>query len=309
MKCIMYHYVRPSPIDLPHLHYLHIENFRRQLDWIDANIGFLSREDFERSLEDFDPRTGVVLSFDDAFVDHFDHVLPELQRRGLWGIFYVPTLPYRHRKLLSVHRVHLILGAHGGACAMESLSRHAHNDMLTDREKFGDIPYARQQNEEPLAAFKRAINYYVTPKDRDKLLDGIMTELFGPTFEDRQIDAFYMSPAQIKSLHDADMIVGCHSVNHEVLSKLTLEEQRSEIEQSADDVAAIIGSRVRTFCYPYGKAHTFTQDTEAILSRAGFDFTFSTIEGDIFRQHLKERIQAMPRHDCNAFPFGKSGPV
>ena len=90
----MYHYVRPERADLPYFRYLHAQDFARQLDWLEANMGFVSRDDFERTLATGEPIPGAVLTFDDGFSDHFDHVLPELTRRGLWGVFYVPTGVY-----------------------------------------------------------------------------------------------------------------------------------------------------------------------------------------------------------------------
>src|SRR3546814_14596269 len=91
MKALMYHYVRPAPADLPYFRYLHIDSFRRQLDWIEATHGFVSRDRFLDALHTGTPANGVVLTFDDAFSDHFLHVFHELSSRGLWGIFYVPT--------------------------------------------------------------------------------------------------------------------------------------------------------------------------------------------------------------------------
>src|SRR3546814_10824178 len=86
MKALMYHYVRPAPADLPYFRYLHIDSFRRQLDWIEATHGFVSRDRFLDALHTGTPANGVVLTFDDAFSDPFLHVFHELSSRGLWGI-------------------------------------------------------------------------------------------------------------------------------------------------------------------------------------------------------------------------------
>ena len=121
MKALMYHYVRPERADLPYFRYLHVEDFAAQLDWIEANFGFVSRPDFERTLATGQPAEGAVLTFDDGFADHFDHVFPELARRGLWGVFYVPTGVYDRAELLDVHRIHLLIGRHGGVAVLDHL--------------------------------------------------------------------------------------------------------------------------------------------------------------------------------------------
>ena len=95
MKAITYHYVRPDTLGLPHFRYLHIDDFRQQLDRFVANDDLVEREVFFRALESgAAPARGCVLTFDDGFKDHFDFVLPALEARGLWGIFYVPTGMY-----------------------------------------------------------------------------------------------------------------------------------------------------------------------------------------------------------------------
>ena len=42
MKALMYHYVRPWPEDLPYFRYLHIDDFCRQLDWLQKTFSFPS---------------------------------------------------------------------------------------------------------------------------------------------------------------------------------------------------------------------------------------------------------------------------
>src|SRR3546814_8957826 len=124
MKALMYHYVRPAPADLPYFRYLHIDSFRRQLDWIEATHGFVSRDRFLDALHTGTPANGVVLTFDDAFSDHFLHVFHELSSRGLWGIFYVPTAILRSDRLLAVPRIHLIVGRAGGTEALKRSAEH-----------------------------------------------------------------------------------------------------------------------------------------------------------------------------------------
>ncbi len=76
MKAIVYHYVRPGAPGWDGLKYLHLDNFRRQLDWLARNGGFLSRRKFRDAIENGEPADGAILTFDDGFSDHYAHVLP-----------------------------------------------------------------------------------------------------------------------------------------------------------------------------------------------------------------------------------------
>src|SRR3954464_15458059 len=118
MKAILYHYVRPGPLGWQRLKYLHLDNFRRQLDWLAENVGFLPRQEFLNSVANCQPGNGAVLTFDDGFSDHYRYVLPELVSRKLWAIFYIPTGVYTSGRLLDVHRIHLLAARCGGAACL-----------------------------------------------------------------------------------------------------------------------------------------------------------------------------------------------
>ena len=60
MKAIMYHYVRPERTDLPYHRYLHVDDFCRQLDWLEQTCGFVSREEFNRALATGTPVDATV---------------------------------------------------------------------------------------------------------------------------------------------------------------------------------------------------------------------------------------------------------
>ena len=93
MKAVMYHYVRPCAEGLPYFPYLALADFERQLDAFASTYGFVGREAFVDWAQGGPAPDGVLLTFDDGLRDHRDFVLPVLQRRGLFGVFYVPSGP------------------------------------------------------------------------------------------------------------------------------------------------------------------------------------------------------------------------
>ncbi|WP_341806182.1 hypothetical protein [Nitratidesulfovibrio liaohensis] len=115
MKAVMYHYVRRHDPELPYFTYLDFDSFRRQLDWFESVGRLASREEFEEALERGQPLPDVfVPTFDDGLVEHAQLVAHELERRGTFGVFFVPTAPLETGCILDVHRIHLLLGRHGG---------------------------------------------------------------------------------------------------------------------------------------------------------------------------------------------------
>ena len=302
----MYHYVRGHEEALEHQRYLHRDEFRRQLDWLGDEFGFVSRPDFDRSLATGVPAEGVVLTFDDALRDHATTVLPELVERGLWGIFYVPTAPYRTGRLLAVHRLHLLLGSVPGSDLLAALHEVVDDPMLVHDqvEAFHTQTYGRLDDDAAGDEVKRTLNYLIADEHRDRAIDALVAAT--GVDEEAAASGYYVSPADLRAMADAGMVIGSHSDRHVVLSTLSSQEQEADLATSVHELGALTGRPVETFCYPYGGDHSFTAETERVLADAGIRYAFSVEPRDISADDLRHRPHALPRYDCNAFPHGRA---
>ena len=314
MKAVMYHYVRPVPADLPHFRYLHADNFRRQLDWLAATTGFASRDAFMGALAGGPVPGGAVLTFDDAFSDHYDHVFHELAARGLWGVFYVPTAVLESDRLLDVHRIHVLLGRVGGTRALAAAMPLVDDTMLSHGtvEAFRRQTYMRQDNDADTTTFKRVMNYFISYEHRTGVLDRLMAAFGMDASEEAAFKrSFYVDAGQLRGMADGGMTIGSHGANHLLMSKLSEVEQRAEIHTSFRALADLLDTPVETFCYPYGGFHSFDATTERLLGAAGARYSFNVEPRDVIAADLSGRPQALPRWDCNAFPHGTAhyGPM
>jgi peptidoglycan/xylan/chitin deacetylase (PgdA/CDA1 family) len=304
MRAIMYHYVRPDDPELPYFRHLRLDAFRSQLDHLARESRLISMEEFEASVSRGEPvEDGVVLTFDDGVADHYRHVFPELARRNIPGIFYVPTNPLETGKLLEVHRIHLLLGAFGGQAVLEALKKHLSSGMLSHNHvrEFHERTYRWQTNDECTKEVKRTLNYLIDYAVRPRLMDALMGEFF--TDESGVTANFYVNPEQLREMQAGGMVIGSHTVNHLCMSKLSVDEQTKEITGSFAFLETILGRpRLKTFCYPYGGFHSFTAETERLLDQAGCLFSFNVEPREIAQADLKSRRQALPRFDCNTVP-------
>lgn len=308
MKAVMYHYVRLPDSRLPNFKYLHLDDFRRQLDHFQRTNRFIGQQEFNAILNGEPiPSDGIILTFDDGLSDHVALVLPELRVRGLWGIFYVTTgILSGELPMLDVHRVHLLLGAIDDTTLLKTLEAWVKPEMLTDlnRLEFREKPYIFQSNNDATVTFKRYLNYYLAPCWRTKALD----HLFSVYSLDAELSAeYYCTPEDIKTLAHSEMMVGSHSVTHTVMSKLNAESQKREIDESFRIIDLLIGPNAgkRTFCFPYGGDESFNADTERLLREAQCDFAFSVEPRDIEPDDVRRRY-ALPRYDCSMLPFGSA---
>ena len=307
MKAIMYHYVRKFNSDLPNFRYLSLSDFQKQLDFFDKNYGFVTRDQWSEVLEN--KRVGenkgkILLTFDDGLSCHYNFVFPELNKRGLWGIFYIPTNPYKNNKLLDVHRIHLLCGAFEGKDLMQVLKMFLDEEMIPDKkiEEFRKETYITQNNFEGVSEFKRILNYYISYSFRENLITKI-ANFFSYKFD---VKKFYISKEKLKDMSKHGHIIGSHTVTHPVMSKLSREEQSYQIKDSFSFLEELKVSSEKTYCHPYGGFHTFNRHTIELLKNQNVNYSFNVEPREINNNDLKKNKQFLPRFDCNLFPNGQA---
>ena len=301
----MYHYVRRYDPRFPFFRFLDFGNFCKQLDYFENAFGFLELSEWQRCLESksTDNCNGkVVLTFDDAMRCHYDFVFPELRRRGLWGIFYVPTAPYVTNEILDVHRIHLLCGAFSGVKLMHAAEHVLDKDMISAarRDEFENLTYRNQNNDEGVTEFKRLLNYFIDPKYKATAI----TEVAAQLKFNFLVDEFYIPTEGLVELYEGGNVIGSHTHTHPVMSQLSYSEQKTEISSSfkiLDDLGCIAH---KTYCHPYGGAHCFNTDTVDILNEVGVLYSFSLQSRGIESEDLRDKRQALPRYDCNEFYYG-----
>ena len=98
-----------------------------------------------------------------------------------------------------------------------------------------------------------------------------------------QLDADLMlTPAMVVELDRAGIEIGAHTISHPILTSLTDDSSRLEIEGGKQELEAIIGKPVRLFAYPNGKAgKDFDQRHTSMAREAGFAAAFTTAVGAV----------------------------
>ncbi|MFP9193840.1 polysaccharide deacetylase family protein [Natrialbaceae archaeon A-CW1-1] len=305
----MYHYVRP-PVDAPPFGYYHLalSDFREQLDYFEATYTIPDRETALEALSGSRslPEDSLILTFDDGLRDHVEWVLPELTKRGLWGMFFVPAGPYLHNQVLDVHRVHTLLGRFDSDRLVDVLGDilDASLDRPLTRSDSGSL-YGNRDEVDTISRFKQLINDELSRTERDDVL----TALEHRVFESHPVDPaeVYMSQGDLQTLVDEGMLLGGHSASHRILARLDESEQRREIERSFDFLTRTVGDQpLRTFAYPYGTDTTYSSETLTCLEEAGCEVAFTTVSNAITPSDIAQRNLRLPRRDCTEFKHGDS---
>jgi len=307
MKSVMYHYVRKANSDLPHFIYLHVDDFEKQIDYFCENYHVVSKKEFDECLEKKETiENGIVLTFDDGLIDHYRYVYPILKKRGLWGVFYIPTKPYEEKVLLDVHRVHYLLGKYGGEKILDLLKSILTDEDLIEgnEELFISSTYTKQDNDTYTTQVKQIVNYYMKPEKKSEVLKKILDLLHEN--EEILFETYYINKGQVNDMIDNGMSIGSHGHSHTLFSNMNFNEQEQEIKKSIKIIQSMTNHRMyNSFCYPYGGQQSYDKNTLKILEQQNFECAISVESRDILVEDIENKYE-IPRYDCNEFQYGKA---
>ncbi|EJT5053241.1 polysaccharide deacetylase family protein [Campylobacter jejuni] len=306
MKIIMYHYVRESLKQLPNFRYLHIENFKKQLDFFEKEFGFVTYDEFlylkENPLFCNKLKNKILLTFDDGLKDHYNYVFNELVKRKILGIFFVPTRIFKQKKALNAHRIHYLLGKMGGGILLNTAYNIIKPNILKKSSlKLFKNYYQELNDDKNTKDFKLLFNYFIKPKYKEKILD----EMVARFWNDEEIfNNLYLNKDELKIMSENDMLIASHSSTHLSFKTLDICDQKYELQTSISFLNSFIKQPIQLFSYPYGENTAYSKRW---LKNNNFDFAFNSIPSkDIEYKDLINNPFALHRYDCNEFIYGKA---
>lgn len=92
--------------------------------------------------------------------------------------------------------------------------------------------------------------------------------------------------------------IGAHTVSHRALARLSDEDARREMDESAGRIAAIIGHRPETFAYPYGDRVAVSPREHRLAKELGFRVAVTTEPGTLSARSF-DAPAALPRISLN----------
>ena len=297
---IMYHYVRPA--EASNLRILTIDNFVSQLNYIEKNFGFVNRQDWFHYQNTGELPSGALLTFDDGLKDHFNFVLPELEKRGLFAIFYVCTNPLQGFPL-AVHLSHAILANKSISEVLKSFSDDF-KDMTMNLDRKAMLAYVNQDYSELEKNFKRAINWSLNRVEFQHVLLETFSKITGKS-NTEFLNEWYLNENEIKHISQRGFEIGSHSCSHNLMIDLDDLNLFYELSQSKQILQDVTGEDIKSFAYPFGGEDSYRKAIFTVLQQVGYKDAISVNPLPIKDfQNLSSYNYELPRFDCNLFPFG-----
>lgn len=261
---LLYHLVTPDrgkgyladPLD-PRLFESQIENLSRKYELISLDsLAGLLRE--RKGL----PEKAVVITFDDGYRDNYLHAFPILKKYHVPATMFIATGHIGARKMLWYNRAkyifHMTDRIDAESDAFGRLALGTENERLISRkvvmERLKRLPYSAREE-------------MITELSGDLGVD--IPENFG---ED---DILFWD--EVREMDSDGILFGAHTVNHPILTSVSLEDASWEITQSKKDLENELGHNISAFAYPNGGLRDFNRRIAALVRESGFSCAVATI--------------------------------
>lgn len=213
------------------------------------------------------PPRPLCITFDDGYADNHDVALPILQRHGLTATFFVATGYLDGGLMWNDVLVETIRSASGEMLDLRSLQMGMDGGGCLDLSSPGARRDALQRL---LMALK-----YLPPIERSSLVNSVASVAGAKLPLD-----LMLRTDQVRSLHQAGMDIGAHTVSHPILALVDELQARAEIVDSRRCLEAIINAPVSLFAYPNGKlGDDYMPRDVKLVQEAGFAAAFTTEPG------------------------------
>ncbi len=310
VSILMYHYVR----ELEHSRYpkingLSIDLFKEQLKFTMKYYHIISMEELIASVKSGQqlPPTALILTFDDAYIDHFINVFPMLNDLKIQGSFFPPAKAVLEHKVLDVNKLHFILASVEDEL---KLVKEIFSMLAEVRSEYSlkDNKYYFQKLAKASRFDSKEVVFIKTILQRElpeRLRKDILNRLFNKyvTVDEHAFSMeLYVSLKQLKHMRENGMYIGSHSYDHYWLNTLEINDQEREIDMSLRFLQEI-GSNINDWamCYPHG---AYNNSLLSILNRTGCKVGLSTKVG-IADLNVDNPL-TLPRLNTNDLPKNKN---
>jgi len=310
LTIVMYHYVR----DLKNSRYpgikgLDINLFKEQINYMRKHYHIITMEEVTYSIDNQVkiPDKSALLTFDDAFSDHYNNVFPILDKYKLQGSFYAPTKAIKEHIVLDVNKIHFILASVEDKLDLlndlkELVRVYQKEYQLEDFDYYyKKLAQASLMDTKDVIFIKRLLQVELVEELRIIIVDTLFKKYIGVS-ENSFSRELYMNEEQLKHMLRSGQHIGNHGYNHYCWNTLNKEEMSQELDLSINFLEKIgVDMNNWTACYPYG---LYDNQSIEMLRERSCKLALTT-EVNIATINKNTRF-IMPRLDTNDMPKDKN---
>ncbi|WP_156907030.1 polysaccharide deacetylase family protein [Epilithonimonas caeni] len=240
---IVYHLVSDKNVKhVKHLFpYRSVNQFEKDLDFLSKHFEFIDWDDYLSKKKTSKP--GILLTFDDGYIEFYDIISPILLKKGIFAINYINPKFIDNNEMMWRNKASLIV-----------------SEIIED-ENFQDKMFEWTGNE-----LKEIISSILSINFKDKhQLDEIAEHLEIDTKNYLKTNPVYLTTNQLQKLKNDGFGIASHGWDHPLYNQLSLTEQL-ENTQKALDYMNENHFLIDSFAFPF---------TDNLVKNQFFDSVFS----------------------------------
>ena len=287
-----FHYIRKYNRSYPYFNFLHENNFKKIItSKIDKLIKIGDEIDTKYKKKKY------IFSFDDGLKDHL-FASNILKKKNILGIFFINTVPIIEKKILNVHKLHLIFGRFKS----EEIIKELYSIESINLENIKIPSYKRYQLENSLDKDhinKLKLKVFLNQNKNFFLINKLFNFFFSKLTQKKILEKFYLSRDDIIDIDRKGMIIGGHSHSHKLLSSLSFKDQNKEIKKNIHYLSKILKKKIDFFASPWGNKKSYNINTIKILKK-NVKYHYTTLQNKVLENNYE-----IPRINCNKLKYGK----
>jgi peptidoglycan/xylan/chitin deacetylase (PgdA/CDA1 family) len=244
------------------------DQFNEQVAYLKEHLTLVTLDEalafIDGKAKDRTPRSRVLITFDDGYMDNYEVAFPILRSHGAQGVFFLTTdlvgscrVPWwdaiafiiksARRKQFTLrfpYQLSVDIDQDGLSDSLRSVVKAYYGPENTDPDRFILELKEAAQGDDPPTTMRRFLNW---DEAREMIAGG--------------------------------MAIGSHTIHHPILSRLGREDQRRELAQSRATLKDKLGMNAEALAYPFGVEDSFSAQTMEIAQETGYRAAFSFYGG------------------------------
>jgi peptidoglycan/xylan/chitin deacetylase (PgdA/CDA1 family) len=208
-------------------------------------------------------RPAILITFDDGYLDNYSIAFPILKAHSATATFFLPTSFIGSQRVPWWDAIAFMLRG----SKRQNFELRYPDRLTVDLRAF-----------QP--AVRSVLRAYKSPAMRDssRFIDAL-AQATGVEHPHAAEKPLFMSWANVIEMANSGMSFGSHTHSHELLAKLTFEQQVWEMEHSRQCIRENTGIEVTTLAFPVGNPTTFSAETHRALADTRYEAAFSFYGG------------------------------
>lgn len=211
------------------------------------------------------PSRAAAITFDDGYADNHDCAMPVLRQHRLPATFFIATGFLDGGRMWNDTLIEAVRLAKVDALDLSGLPL-----AIRPALPVGSVEQKRQA----VMALIRATKY-LEPAERQQLVDRIAERSGAILPRDLMLRS-----EQVLAMRRGGMEIGAHTHTHPILTTLSRDAARQEIQESRSRLQSLLGESVSTFAYPNGQPSVdYSAQSVDVVRELGFEVAVSTAWG------------------------------